>query len=222
MPIVLELVKKSENVIKFYFNKVGGNVKAANIYVSLTNVTGNYVKIPGSIANIPASPTGNVQVNFEVTLSQVQSLAPSVTWSGVSFVNTPLFFRATEIDNNNVESPLADALPKFTGVTQVVPSVIRDNPSSNSFIHGFSEESLGWSRMATSVGGALSTSQIEFYEDNFVIDRTIDGSGNVTSELIYRSSDPVGSYAKLITYTGPWSNDGKATKVTYQDSTKPA
>lgn len=219
--VVLENVSTSEKLLNLSFNRVLGNVASVNVYISLTNVIGNYVVVKKKIPNIPVRPNGDDRVPFVITLDEVQALLPEVTWSSVSFLNTPLYVLGTEVNSEGVESDMALSLPKFLGVVGITPGFTKDNPSSNNHNYGFSAAGRGWARLASSASGAVVTSSVEYYEDNFIIDRTVDG-GNVTSELIYRASDPVGAYAKMITYTGPFSVDGKASKVVYTDSVKPA
>jgi len=215
---VLQILAVSEDKIRIFFDKVPGDVASVNLYLSLTDVTGNYVQVKSNIPNIPARPRGDDQVNFELTLVEVQALG--APFDGVSFANTPLFLRATEVSAAGVESAIASALTRAVGVVGVTPGYVRDNPVSNAHNYGYSPAASGWARVTATALGALSTSAVEYYEDNWVIDRTID-TGNVVEELIYRASDPSGAYAKKIVYTAPFSTDGKATKVEYQDAVKP-
>lgn len=215
---VLQVLEVSSDKIRLFFDKVPGSVASVNLYISLTDVTGNYNLLKSSIPNISARVRGDEQVNFEITLEEVQDLGSP--FDGVSFTNTPLFMRLTEVSPAGVESAIADALTKLIGNAGITPGYIRDNPLSNSHGYGYSQDARGWARLAASALGASAVSQVQYYEDNWVIDRTID-AGNVVAELIYRAGDPSGAYAKRIVYTAPFSTDGRATKVEYFDAVKP-
>lgn len=215
--VVLQVQDKSEGKLVLFFDRLAGDVESVNVYVSLTDVTGNFFKVKSKIANIPQRPVGDERVVFSITKEEVQGVDAS--YSNVSFSTSPLFFRATSINSAGDESALAAALSKSVGVVGVTFSYIKDNPSSNAHVYGFSSSVNGWSRMATSPSGAVSVSQTQYNEDNYVIERTFNGT-EVETELIYKASDPSGAYAKLVTYTGPWVG-GVPTKTEYSDSVKP-
>ena len=97
----------------------------------------------------------------------------------------------------------------------------QDDERKNNHNYGFSVELNSWHRQMASSYGSLSVTSSGLYEDNLTIDRVIDGGGNVTSELVYITGSRSGSRAKLYTYTGPFSSDGKATTTVVSESVVP-
>lgn len=220
--IIVSVISKSSEVYELSFDKQPGDVATVNLYISLTDVTGSFVLVKPNLPNYTKDPGNSELVRFFLELEEVQALEPEATWSGVNFMSTPLYVRAVPVNAAGDEAYTVDeALSRRLSVVGVSSAPLQDNPASFGFNHVFSTAAKGWVKMTASALGTLNASAVPYLEDNYTIDRTLDGEGNVLTELIYLESDPSGSYAKLITYTAPFSTDGKATKVEYSDSVKP-
>ena len=89
---------------------------------------------------------------------------------------------------------------------------------SISYLYGLSQQGKGQVPISSTRQGSISISSIPFYEDEYVIDKTYDGSGKVATELYYLKNDPTGSRALLITYT---NGANGPTKIEYTNTTKP-
>lgn len=215
----IQVLLKSADKVSFYYEvfPTAQNIASVNLYVSLTDVTANYVKVLSNISN-EADLEGGKNVNFNLTVAELRALGGAFT--NAAFDITPLFFRATTVTKAGVESPVANSLGKYIGVVGYNPLPEIDNPAQNNHNQIFSNESLNWQRMRGTMKGAVATSSSAMYEDNITIQRTFNGS-NVATELIFFTNDPSGAPAKLVTYTGPYTVDGKATTVVYSDTTKP-
>lgn len=214
MAIRVQKLKQNDQLLEVFYVKedAASSTVSVKLYVSLTDVTGNYVLLKDYVANKPGN--GN-NVEMRVSLSELEAVIP-----GANFTSTPIYLRLTEVDKVGVETALSSSPSKYVGVEGYNPSAEQDSPSQNNHNYSFSMAALGWVRNQSTASGAVAVSGSALHEDNIVIDRTIVG-GNVTEELIYRASDPSGAPAKRIVYTAPFSTDGKATKVEYLDSTKP-
>jgi hypothetical protein len=215
----IQVLAKSADKVSFLYEvfPASQNIASVNLYVSLTDVTANYVKVLSNISNEAALEDGR-NVNFYLEVAELRALGGAFT--NAAFDVTPLFFRATTVTKAGVESLVSGALGKYIGIVGYNPFPETDNPAQNNHNQLFSNASLNWQRLRGTMKGAVATSSSAMYEDNITIQRTFSGS-NLATELIFFTSDPSGAPAKLVTYTGPYTVDGKATTVVYSDATKP-
>lgn len=215
----IQVLSKNSDKVSFFYEvfPAAQSVASVNMYVSLTDVTANYIKVLSNISN-EADLEGGKNVNFDLTLTVLQDLGGA--FANATFDATPLFFRATTVTKAGIESAVAGALGKYIGVVGYNPLPEGDNPAQNNHNQLFSNASLNWQRLRGTTKGAIATSSSAMYEDNITIQRTFSGS-NTATELIFFTNDPSGAPAKLVTYTGPYTVDGKATTVVYSDATKP-
>jgi hypothetical protein len=221
MAVMLEILNKSQDQVQIFFEKQPtSTVASVNLYVSLTDVTANFVEIIEGIVNTPYDVGGGDSKNvyFRVTIAELQALGGA--FANASFDGTPLYLRATTVSPAGVESAIASSQTKFIGVVGFNPLPEQDNPAQNNHNYMFSNQALYWDRTRGTALGAQQVSSNPYYEDNIVIDRVI-VANMVTQELYYPAGAPSGARAKLVVYTGPFSVDGKATKVEYSDTTLP-
>jgi hypothetical protein len=218
MSVFLQLRQLYSNQADFFFDKVIDSpaVKEVNVYVAIGEFA-TYHKVKSGIQNYSERQISNPQINFSVLLTEVQEADPSL--ASVSFDSTMLFFKATSVDVNGLESLLASATTKSIGTVGLRRGATGDNASRSAYLMGLSQSARGWVPGSMSSHGAQAVSNIPFYEDEFVIERTFSGVGTIATELIYLKNDPAGARAMLITYSG--YSGSVAGKVEYTLTTRP-
>lgn len=215
--VFLQLKQLYDDRAELFFDKVIATppITYVNIYVSLGEFA-TYYLAKEMIPNVSARQASNPQVSFDLTLEEVQAADTSL--ASVSYSGTLLFVKATMVDVDGVESDIAVATSKPLGTVGVRRTMTQDNPAKSAYLAGLSQAAKGWGPVAMSSLGAIHVSQIPFYEDEFVIERTFSGS-NIATETIYLKNDPVGARALLISYS---SYTGTiAGKVEYSFTTRP-
>lgn len=216
--VFLQLKQLYDDRAELFFDKVRAApaISYVNIYVSLGEFA-TYYLAKVMIPNVSDGQASNPQVNFNLTLEEVQGADSSL--ASVSYSGTMLFVKATTVDVEGTESDLAAATAKSLGTVGVRRSMTQDNPAKAAYLAGLSQAAKGWGPVAMSSLGAIHVSQIPFYEDEFVIERTFSGS-NIATETIYLKNDPEGARALLITYSS--YTGAIAGKVEYSFTTRPA
>jgi hypothetical protein len=168
-----------------------------NVYVALSEF-GSYHVVQTKVLNVPRRGTSDPTVPFSVSLAQVTAAHASLT--NATFEATPLFFKVTEVTSAGVESALVSAKAKNIGTVGINRNSVDDVPARTAQLSMLSQAAKGWVPGSGSSNGNLAVSQIPFYEDEFVIERTFSGA-NIATELIYLKSDPVGARAMKIVYS---------------------
>jgi hypothetical protein len=128
-----------------------------------------------------------------------------------------LYFTLTYIDAAVVESLIASSTIVEVPPVGIMGRTMKEDPTTNRHIYGFSEELQKWIKAAASGKGALITDGCNLYKTNTITEYSRDASGNVLTEKVYfYDRTTAGSPAKLITYdyTGNY-----VSKVTVIDST---
>jgi len=199
--IRLQLEKLYSNQANFFVDKQDtGNLDAQylNIYVAVGEFS-TFYKAKGNIPYLSERGISNPLVPFTVTLAEVQGADTSL--ADASFVTTPLFFKATYVVEGGAESNLGEAPIKAVGTEGVLRGPQMDNYAKSSQLTALSSAARGWVPSSSSALGAIAVSNIPFYEDEFVIERTFAGEGLIATETIYLKKDPPGARAMQITYS---------------------
>jgi hypothetical protein len=205
MSIAISVYKQYDNRAEMFLTGTNPATKVVKIYVALIDADVNY----HLVGNVP--PEDGSDNRFSISDAEVQ--AADATLASASFSSTCLFFRAVA-DSDAIST----GITKQTGVFNVSRSAMGENPMSISYLYGLSQQGKGQVPISSTRQGSISISSIPFYEDEYVIDKTYDGSGKVATELYYLKNDPTGSRALLITYT---NGANGPTKIEYTNTTKP-
>src|SRR5271157_5364802 len=97
-------------------------------------------------------------------------------------------------------------VPYLSNIVNIPPvgisaKTMREDPTINEHVWGFSDDLQQWIKITSTSNGGIILSASDFYQDNITSAYTYDSSGNVLTELAYRSDMTInGAPAKLITY----------------------
>ena len=195
------LERNSDNIVLSWEVDTATNVTGFQVYVSTDPLGLNPVwRAVGPV--VPNAPSGNGYSPKHVVYSLTETVVRALggTFATAEFTITPLYIRAATI--------IGGVSSGATGAVSKPLQALYSAPGGR----------LG------SLRGASYVSMNPLNDDNITIERTLAGTTgafNVTQELIYLSGEPSGTRAKLIVYTGPFSVDGKATRVDMYDTLKP-
>ena len=214
-----EALYKSTSVLTFGWNpEPNAGVATYSLYAGQTgDSTGSLTLLTDVIPNSASSdPRYAVvrKISYDVTIDAIRS-ALGIS-SSIDFSTLVLYFALTYTDP-------AGAISSFSKIVEVPPvgitgKTMKEDPSTNRHIFGFSDELQRWIKVAASGNGALIIEANDFYRANTVTDYTRDSSGNALTERIYFSDrTSSGSPAKFI--TNSYNALGQLTKTVIIDST---
>jgi len=216
MNTFIEVLYKAADKITFGWTpEAPTGILGYNVYVGQVSIPGSLTLITANVApQVSNDSISYRKVTCNITATQVQTVLGLPVTS--DFSNLLLYFSITYIDGAG-ESAIA-----LSTVVEVPPvgvngKTMREDPSINRHLYGFSDELQRWIKAASSGSGALIVDSNAFYKSNMISEYTRDSSGNVLTEKAYFSDRTVsGSPAKLITYE---YSAGFVSKVTVSDST---
>jgi hypothetical protein len=217
MNTFVEVLDKSASKITLGWKpEASVGVLGYNVYVGQVSVPGSLVKVVSNVAPQASNEPGTYKkVVCYVTAVQVQTVLGLPVTS--DFSNTILYFAITYIDTASAESSIADSTVVEVPPVGILGKTMKEDPTQNRHIYGFSDELQRWIKIAASSSGGLITASSNFYAPNMTTEYTRDSSGNVLTERVYFSDrTTTGSPAKLIVYE--YSGDF-VSKSTVTDST---
>jgi hypothetical protein len=217
MNTFIEVLDKSAGQITFGWKPEAiTGVSGYNVYVGQVSIPGSMVLLVSNVAPQPSSASGTYKkVVCSVSAAGVQTALGLPTTS--DFSNLLLYFAITYLDMSLAESPLADSTIVEVPPVGIMGKTMKEDPTTNRHIYGFSDELQRWIKAAATGSGALIVSSSSYYSANMVTEYTRDASGNVLIEKAYFADRTVsGSPAKLTTYE---YSGGYVSKVTVSDST---
>jgi hypothetical protein len=209
------LDKSASKILLGWKPEAAIGISGYNVYVGQVSLPGSLVVV-ANVAPRPSNEPGTYKkVACTVTAEDVQTVLGLPATS--DFSNTILYFAITYID-----MALAESLIENSTVVEVPPvgimgKTMKEDPTQNRHIYGFSDELQRWIKIAASSTGGLITGSSSYYAPNMITEYTRDSSGNVLIEKAYFSDrTTAGSPAKLTTYE--YSGD-YVSKITVADST---
>ena len=216
MNTFIEVLYKAADKISFGWNpEAPTGILGYNMYVGQVAISGSMSSIVNNIAPQPSNSSQSYRkVTCDVTATEVQTVLglPAT----LDFSNLLLYFTITYITGAG-ESPRADSTIVEVPPVGVNGRTMREDPSINRHLYGFSDEMQRWIKVAGTGNGALIVDNNPFYKSNMIMEYTRDSSGNVLTEKAYFSDRTMsGSPAKLITYD---YDAGFVSKITITDST---
>lgn len=216
MNTFIEVLYKAADKITFGWNpEAATGILGYNVYVGQVAIPASMVVVAANVAPQPSnSPQSYKKVTCDVTATNVQTaLGLPVT---LDFSNLLLYFTITYITGAG-ESLIADSTIVEVPPVGVNGRTMREDPSINRHLYGFSDEMQRWIKLAGTGRGALIVDSNPFYKTNMITEYTRDSSGNVLTEKAYFADRTMlGSPAKLITYD---YSAGFVSKVTVSDTT---
>jgi hypothetical protein len=216
MNTFIEVLYKAADKISFGWNpEATTGILGYNVYVGQVAISGSMTVIAANVAPQPSNSSQSYRkVTCDITATEVQTVLglPAT----LDFSNLLLYFTITYITGAG-ESLIADSTIVEVPPVGVNGRTMREDPSINRHLYGFSDEMQRWIKVAGTGSGALIVDDNPFYKSNMVMEYTRDSSGNVLTEKAYFSDRTmVGSPAKLITYN---YNAGFVSKVSISDTT---
>ena len=217
MKTFIEVLDKAADKIKFGWKPEDPyGISGYNVYVGQVAVPASMIQIVGNVAPQPSNEPGSYKkvVTF-VSAADVQTALSLPATS--DFSNLVLYFAITYIDMSLSESSLSDSTIVEVPPVGIMGKTMREDPTQNRHIYGFSDELQRWIKVAGTGSGAIITDVNDMYKANITTEYTRDSTGNVLTEKAYFSDRTTsGSPAKLITYD---YLGGYVSKVTITDST---
>ena len=213
----IEPLNKTAGKIQFgWKQEATTGISGYNIYVGQVPAAASLTKIVTGVApQVSSDPGTYKKVVYEVTIDIVRA-ALSISAS-YDFSNLLLYFAITYVDAYGVESAI-----DLSTVIEVPPvgiygKTMKEDPTQNRHIYGFSDQLQRWIKAAASGTGALIVDTNDYYKANMITKYTRDSSGNVLTALSYFGDRTTsGSPAKLTTYS---YSAGFVSKVAVTDST---
>ena len=216
MNTFIEVLYKAADKITFGWNpEAPTGILGYNVYVGQVSIPGSMTLVTGNVApQVSNDSISYKKVTCNITSAQVQAvLGLTVT---MDFSNLLLYFTITYITSAG-ESLIADSVVVEVPPVGVNGRTMREDPSINRHLYGFSDEMQRWIKLAGTGRGALIVDSNPFYKTNMITEYTRDSSGNVLTEKAYFADRTMlGSPAKLITYD---YSAGFVNKVTVSDTT---
>lgn len=196
----INVVERSADAVSLMWDvDASPSVASFKLYVS-TDPTGTIQAYTAIGSLIPNAPSGNLFAPRRVCVPLKESVVKALggNFANVDFTASPLFFRATAVNSAGAElGPVATAKTKALQSGYTAPS----------------------GRLGTQYGATLVSTD-PYYGELIYVDRTITG-GYVVEEVLYPAGATSGDRVRRVTYTAPFSNDGKATKVRVVDEVLP-
>ena len=197
----VEVLDKSANTLLLGWRpEATTGISGYNVYVGQVPIAESMKLIAENVApQLSNEPGSYKKVTASISASAVATaLGLSVT---SNFSNLLLYFTITYIDMSLTESSIGDSIIVEVPPVGVMIKTMKEDPTANRHIYGFSEELQKWIKAMSSSSGALITDACNLYRANTITEYTRDASGNVLTEKVYFSDrTAAGSPAKLITY----------------------
>lgn len=207
------LYKANEN-LKLGWNPEPGRVAASyRLYVGLTSAAASLTQLLSYVsAQSSPLPGERGKVTVDVPIASVRTaLGLPLT---VDFSNILLYWAITYLDSAGVESAKSTVIEiPPVGITT---RYMKDDPSINRHMWGFSDENYRWVKIAASSNGGLVTSASNYYLPNTITEYTYDGTNMATTKTYLSDRTTAGSPAKLVSYTYSGS---QVTRIAITDST---
>jgi hypothetical protein len=216
MNTFIEVLYKDKDKITFGWSpEAPTGILGYNVYVGQVSIPGSLTKIVSNVSPQTSNSSQSYRkVTCDVTAAMVQTLLGLPSTS--DFSNLILYFAITYISGSG-ESLIANSTVVEVPPVGVNGKTMREDPSVNRHLYGFSDDIQRWVKTASTGSGALIVDSCDFYRANMITEYTRDSSGNALTEKIYFSDRTTsGSPAKLITYD---YSGGYVNKVTVSDST---
>lgn len=203
MQTVVEALYKSNNKIRFGWNSEPLNpptltrIQSYKIYGGLAGVVGSLQKLAENISPQTSElPATRGKVVYDALIADVRTLL-SLS-ADMNFNNIVLYWAVTLVDQNGVESTLADSNIAEIFPVGIEPKLRKDDPTSYRQIFGFSDEELRWIKTAASSRGAIIVDTSDFFKANIITEYTYTGTGDVSTSKSYLADRTApGSSAKL-------------------------
>jgi len=211
----IEPLNKTADKIQFGWKPESPTgVSSYKIYVG--QVPGSLTLLASNIAYQPSNEPGSFKkVTYDVTIDSVRTTLGIPTT--FSFANLLLYFAITYVDSYGTESALTDSVVVEVPPVGIYGKTMKEDPTQNRHIYGFSDELQRWIKTASTGRGALIVDTSDYFKANMITQYTRDTSGNVLTALSYFGDrTTAGSPAKLITYD---YTSGYVSMVTVSDST---
>jgi hypothetical protein len=216
MNTFIEILYKAADKITFGWSPEAlTGISGYNVYVGQVSIPGSLTKIVSNVAPQSSNSSQSYRkVTCDVTATMVQALLGLPSTS--DFSNLLLYFAITYISGSG-ESSIASSTVVEVPPVGVNGKTMREDPSVNRHLYGFSDEMQRWVKAAGTGRGALIVDSCDFYKANMITEYTRDGTGNVLTEKVYFSDRTTsGSPAKLVTYS---YSGGYINRVAVSDST---
>ena len=213
----IEPLNKTANLIQFgWKQEATTGISSYKIYVGQVSNPSSLTELVAGIAPLTSNQPGSYKkVTYDVTIDSVRT-ALSIP-STLDFSNLLLYFAITYVDTYGTESARADSIVVEVPPVGIYGKTMKEDPTQNRHIYGFSDELQRWIKTASTGNGALIIDSNDFYKANMITQYTRDTTGNVLTALSYFGDRTTsGSPAKLTTYT---YSSGFVSKVVVSDST---
>lgn len=217
MNTFIETLDKTARKIQFGWKPESNTgINSYNIYVGQIADPSSLTQLVTGISPQSSNEPGSYKkVTYDVTIESVQT-ALSLP-STFDFSNLLLYFAITYVDSYGAESAITGSTVVEVPPVGVGLKTMKEDPTTNRHIYGFSDELQRWIKAAASSKGALIIDSSDYYKANMITEYTRDSSGNIlTSRSYFADRTTSGSPATLTTYdyTGGYVN-----KITVSDST---
>ena len=210
----VEALYKANDNLKLGWNPEPGRVAASyRLYVGLVPAAASLTTLVSTVsAQASQLPGERGKVTVDVSITLVRStLGLPVT---VDFSNVLLYWAITYLDFAGAESAKSTVVEiPPVGITT---RYMKDDPTINRHMWGFSDGNYRWVKAAASSNGGLITAASNYYLPNTVTEYTYDGTNLATTKTYLSDKTTAGSPAKLVSYTYSGST---VTRVAITDST---
>ena len=217
MKSFIEPLNKTATQIQFGWNPESPTgVASYNVYVGQMPNGLNPTPLVSGIGPRSSNEPGSYKkVTCDVSIDSVRNLLgiPTV----FDFSTLVLYFAITYVDSYNNESALSASTVVEVPPVGIYGKTMKEDPTQNRHIFGFSDEIQRWIKVAATGKGALIIDSSDFFKANMITEYTRDSSGHVLTEKSYFSDrTTAGSPAKLTTYS---YSSGFVSKTVIVDST---
>lgn len=217
MNTFVEVLNKSATKLELAWKPEStSGISGYNVYVGQTAIAASLVKVISNVSPLPSNEPGSYKkvVSF-VTANVVQTALGLST--DFNFSNLILYCAITYIDNYGIESSIGDSTIVEIPPVGILGKTMKEDPTQNRHVYGFSDELQRWIKTSASSKGAVIVDASDYFKANMTSEYTRDASGNILTVKSYFSDRTTsGSPAKLTTYT----YDGAyVSKVVVTDST---
>lgn len=217
MKSFIEPLNKTSTSIQFGWNpEAPTGVASYNVYVGQIPTALNPVPLISGIGpRVSNEPGSFKKVTCDVSIDSVRNLLgiPAV----FDFSTLVLYFAITYVDSYGSESLLSNSTVVEVPPVGIYGKTMKEDPTQNRHMFGFSDEIQRWIKVAATGKGALIMDTNSYYSSNMVTEYTRDSSGNILTEKSYFSDrTTAGSPAKLTTYS---YSSGFVSKTVVVDST---
>ena len=215
MKTFIEPLNKTNSKIQFGWNiESPSGVQGYKIYVG--QVPSGLTLLVSDISSRTSNEPGSFRkVTYDVTIESVRTLLGIP--SSFDFSNLLLYFAITYVDGYGTESLISDSIVVEVPPVGIYGKTMKEDPTQNRHLFGFSDELQKWIKVAASSKGAIIVDSSDYFKANMTTLYTRDSSGNVLTEKSYFSDRTTsGSPAKMTTYS---YSGGFVSKVVITDTT---